>query len=315
MTGDKRPISQTTLLPEVALIIPAYNEASVLGGVLKQVLGVRGEQFWQVIVVDDGSTDETPSVLERFGDQICVVRHPSNRGYGASLKTGILSTRAENVLFFDADGQHDAADIPAFLSALKKVECVFSVRPHGAGIPLVRRPGKWILHRICNFLVGRNIPDINSGFRAGRRHLFMLMLDLLPDGFSFATTSLIYVMKSRFSHAFLPIRCHARVGNSSVRIFYDGFKTILLALRLIMLFDPLRALGYPAVALILVGVAYQVYIIAVVRLSIVGGALLSILGGFVLFLFALLGDQISSLRKEISSHHSMLWEERERQDS
>lgn len=299
----------------LAIIIPAYNEAASLASVVQRVLDVRGNRPWQVTVVDDGSTDATPAVLAEFGSSIRVIRHPANRGYGASLKTGIRDTRAENVLFLDADGQHDPSELPAFVAALERFECVFSFRPKGAGIPLLRRPGKWILHRVCNFLAATRIPDINSGFRAGRRRVFMMMLDLLPDGFSFATTSLLFVMKSRFSFTFLPIQCHGRRGSSSVRIFYDGFKTILLALRLIMLFDPLRALGYPALFLVAVGLAYQLYIIVTVRLSIVGGALLSILSGFVLFLFALLGDQVASLRKEISSHHSLLWEERERRDS
>ena len=139
----------------------------------------------------------------------------------------------------------------------------------------------------------------------------MMMLELLPDGFSFSTTSLMYVMRSRFSFVFLPIRCHARVGMSSVRILYDGMKTILLALRLIMLFDPLRTFGYPATGLIALGALYQLYIFFAFRLTIVGGALLMILAGVILFFFGLLGDQIASLRKEISSFNCLLWEDRE----
>ncbi|MFH0878231.1 MAG: glycosyltransferase family 2 protein, partial [Lentisphaerota bacterium] len=199
----------------LAIIIPVFNEKEAVGLVIEQILKVRGDQPWEVIVVDDGSIDGTGEVLEAFEGRIRVVEHPSNRGYGASLKTGILSTRAENVLFFDADGQHDAADIPAFAEALKRYECVFSERQGGQGIPAVRKPGKWILHCVCNFLAAQKIPDINSGFRAGRRLLFMRMLDLLPDGFSFSTTSLMFVIKSRFSHTFLPIQCHARTGSST----------------------------------------------------------------------------------------------------
>jgi glycosyltransferase involved in cell wall biosynthesis len=300
--------------PELAVIIPAFNEAATLVGVLDAVLALPGAKAWELIVVNDGSTDDTREVLERYKPRVRVIRHPSNRGYGASLKSGILATRAENVLFFDADGQHDAADIPAMVKALETYECVFTARPRNAGIPAVRKPGKWILHRVCNFLADQKIPDINSGFRAGRRAIYMLMLDLLPDGFSFSTTSLLYVIKSRYSRTFLPIRCHPRQGTSSVRIFYDGMKTLLLALRLIMLFDPFRVFGYPAMALIATGVAYQIYIVVTTRLTIVGGAILSILGGIILFHFGLLSDQIASLRKEISSHNSLFWEEREKRE-
>ena len=295
----------------LAVIIPAYNDAAGLEKVLPAVLAARGDAPWEIYVVDDGSTDGTAAAAARHGDAVRLLRHPSNRGYGAALKTGILATRAENVLFLDADGQHDPAEIPLLIAGLATHECVFTVRPRGAGIPWVRRPGKWILSRVCNFLAARRIPDLNCGFRAGRRHIYMRMLDLLPDGFSFSTTSLLYVLRSRFSHTFVPIHCRPRTGKSSVHIVSDGLKTLLLALRLMMLFDPMRAFGYPALALIGLGVAYQVYIFCAVRLTIVGGALLAILTGILLFFFGLLGDQIASLRKEISSYHSLRLEERE----
>jgi len=295
----------------LTIIIPAYNEEQGIGAVLDGVLALAEAKDWAVLVVDDGSTDGTPDVLARYGNRIRTLRHSSARGYGASLKTGIMATRSENVMFLDADGQHDPADIPAVADALKTRECVFTVRPRHAGIPRVRRPGKWLLHRLCNFLASRKIPDINSGFRAGRRHIYMRMLELLPDGFSFSTTSLMYVMRSRFSHVFVPIQCHARKGTSQVRIFYDGVKTLLLALRLIMLFDPMRAFGYPALWLMALGVLYQFYIFFTYRFTIVGGALLLILAGVILFFFGLLGDQIASLRKEISSFNCLLWESRE----
>jgi glycosyltransferase involved in cell wall biosynthesis len=292
----------------LAVIIPAFNEVEGIGGVLDELLAVPGAESWDLIVVDDGSTDGTRDVLARYGEKINVIRHASNRGYGASLKTGILATRATNVLFIDADGQHSPAEIPAIVEALETHECVFTKRGQNAGTPMIRKPGKWILHRVCNFLANRSIPDINSGFRAGRRHIYMMMMDLLPDGFSFSTTSLLYVMRSRFSFTFIPITCKFRVGSSSVRIVYDGVKTLLLALRLAMLFDPLRTFGYPAIAFVVIGVLYQVYIFLTYRFTIVGGALLSVLIGVLLFVFGLLGDQIASLRKEISSFAALLWE-------
>ncbi len=298
--------------PGVAIIVPVFNEQATIGAVLEGLLAARGGQGWELLVVDDGSSDGTPERLAAFADRVRVIRHPANRGYGASLKSGILATRARNVLFFDGDGQHDAADLPAFMEALQHYECVFGVRAKNAGVPGIRKPGKWILHRICNMLANQSIPDINCGFRGGRRHVFMRMLDLLPDGFSFATTSLMYVLKSRFSYTFTPIRCHFRQGTSSVRIVRDGVRTLLLALRLIMLFDPLRTLGVPALAMVMAGCIYQAYIFATAGLHIEGGSILSITIGAVLFLFGLLADQVASLRKEIGSHQSLYWEELER---
>jgi glycosyltransferase involved in cell wall biosynthesis len=292
----------------LAVIVPVFNEREAVRPVLEALLRFAENRDMEIIAVDDGSDDGTTDILAEFAGRVILRRHSSNRGYGASLKTGILATQAENVLFFDSDGQHSVEDLPKLLEQLERHECVFGARPAGVGIPLIRRPGKWLLQRVCNFLAGRKIPDLNCGLRAGRRMLFMRMLDLLPEGFSFSITSLMFVIKSRYSHVFVPVHCGPRTGKSSVRIFYDGIKSVLLALRLVMLFDPLRALGVPAVALIATGAVYQVYVILIYRLKIVGGSILAILAGILLFLFGLLADQVASLRKEISSHNSLFWE-------
>jgi glycosyltransferase involved in cell wall biosynthesis len=264
---------------------------------------------FEIVAVDDGSTDGSSEVIDRFGDRVRILRHASNHGYGAALKTGIMSTRAKNVVFFDGDGQHGVSDLKAIFDALADYECAFGQRQRGGGAPLIRRPGKWVLGKVCNFLAMRKIPDINCGLRGGRRRIYMQMLDLLPDGFSFSVTSLLYALRSRFSLVFVPVTVAARKGKSSVRIFYDGAKTVLLALRLMMLFDPMRAFGVPAVWLILIGVLYQFYIFWKTGLHIEGGAIISILAGIILFHFGMLGDQIASLRKEMSSQTSLFWEE------
>jgi glycosyltransferase involved in cell wall biosynthesis len=315
-------VEETTLRPPVSesvsgsmtIIIPSFNDLAGLRFVLKDLFALPGIERWSVIVVDDGSPEPVEDALSAYLGRLRLIRHSSNRGYGAALKTGILAARTENVLFIDADGQHDVRQIPELAAALQKYECVFTARKGSKGIPLLRRPGKWILGRVCNFLAARKIPDINCGFRAGRRHIYMMMLELLPNGFSFSTTSLMYVLRSRYSFVFLPTVCQQRIGSSSVRIVYDGLKTMLLALRLMMLFDPMRAFGYPALGLITLGVVYQIYIFYTFRLTIVGGALLSILIGVLLFFFGLLGDQIASLRKEISSFNCLLWEDLQAQE-
>jgi glycosyltransferase involved in cell wall biosynthesis len=301
-------INEPAVTSSLSVIVPAFNDAAGLEMVLKRLVDMCSDHGWELLVVDDGSTDETTAVLAVYEGRIRVIRHRSNRGYGASLKSGILAAKTENVLFMDADGQHDVAQIPELADALHDRECVFTARTSNAGIPLIRRPGKWILHKVCNFLAARKIPDINCGFRAGRRHIYMMMLELLPDGFSFSTTSLLYVMRSRFSFVFLPTTCSSRVGNSTVRIVYDGFKTMLLALRLMMLFDPMRAFGYPAFLFIAGGLSYQAYILYTYRFTIVGGSILLVLIGVLLFFLGLLGDQIASLRKEMSSFNCLLWE-------
>lgn len=293
--------------PFVAVIVPVYNEKEQVGEVIDRILAVRDAgPVWELLVVDDGSTDGTAEVLAAYGDRIRVVTHPSNYGYGAALKSGIHATRALNVIFLDADGQHDPAYIPAIIERLPKFEFVIGMRHNEEGVPLIRRPGKMVLKWVVSFLVGQKVTDVNYGYRGGRRKLYLRMLDLLPDGFSFSTTSLVYALKSRYAITYLKIPTAPRKGVSSVRIVRDGLNTLLLSLRLIMLFDPMRAFAYPALGLMAVGVLYQIYIIAVFRLTIVGGSILTILAGVILFHFGLLADQIASLRKEISAQTGML---------
>jgi glycosyltransferase involved in cell wall biosynthesis len=302
-------VTQEASSSSIAIIVPVYNEAGHVGEVLDRILQVRGDEAWEVIAVNDGATDGTDEVLSRYAGRIRVVTHLSNCGYGASLKSGIHSTRAKNVIFLDADGQHDPAYIPEIVQRLERYEFVIGIRRNQEGVPFIRRPGKMVLKLVVSFLVGKTVTDVNYGFRGGRRKQYLRMLDLLPDGFSFSTTSLVYVLKSRFATTYLEIPSTVRKGISTVRIVRDGLNTLLLSLRLIMLFDPMRAFAYPALGLILLGVLYQLYIFATFRLTIVGGALLMVLSGFLLFFLGLLGDQIASLRKEISSFNYLIWEE------
>ena len=297
---------RTHNVPFVAIIVPVFNEAEQVGEVIDRIIEVRGEAPWDLVVVDDGSTDGTAEVLAAYKDRIRVVTHPSNYGYGAALKSGIHATRALNVIFLDADGQHDPAYIPQIIERLQKYEFVVGIRRNEEGVPFIRRPGKMVLKLVVSFLVGQKITDVNYGFRGGRRRQYLRMLDLLPDGFSFSTTSLVYALKSRFAMTYLEIPTSARKGISTVRIVRDGVNTLLLALRLIMLFDPMRAFAYPALGLISLGVLYQAYIIMTYRLTIVGGSILLILAGVILFHFGLLADQIASLRKEMSAQTGLL---------
>jgi glycosyltransferase involved in cell wall biosynthesis len=301
-------------VPQIAVIVPVYNEGDHVSEVLDRILEVRGAASWEVLAVNDGSTDDTAAVLAGYAGRVRVVTHRTNYGYGASLKSGIRATRARNVIFLDADGQHDPAYIPEIVKRLDEFEFVIGTRHNEEGVPLVRRPGKAVLKLVVSFLAGRRITDVNYGFRGGRRRLYLRMLDLLPDGFSFSTTSLVYAMKSRFALTYLQMPCAPRKGVSTVRMVRDGLNTLLLSLRLIMLFDPMRAFAYPALGLISLGVFYQVYILLTYRLTIVGGSILLILAGIILFHFGLLADQIAALRKEISAQAGMLEERLENLD-
>jgi len=175
----------------VSIVIPAYQEAENISLVVRQVKAVCESLDCesQVIVVCDGSTDGTADVADEAG--AIVLRHAYNKGYGASLKSGTRAATGRTVIYIDADGQHDARDIIHLMAERKVFDMVVGARKGTAGSPVWRKPGKILLGLLANRLVGRKIPDLNSGYRALDREMALRFLPLMPDGFSFSTTSTI----------------------------------------------------------------------------------------------------------------------------
>ncbi|HEX7877898.1 MAG TPA: glycosyltransferase family 2 protein, partial [Candidatus Eisenbacteria bacterium] len=172
-------------LPPITLLIPAYNEEKGIGPVLEQVkaLGLPGE----ILVVDDGSTDKTFEAAQIPG--ITVLRHDVNRGYGQSLKTGILASKHDIVVITDADGTYPNEDIAELLSHMEHYDMVVGARTgKTVKIPLLRKPAKKFLNLLANYLAGVEIPDLNSGLRVFRKSVAREFFSILPSGFSFTTT-------------------------------------------------------------------------------------------------------------------------------
>lgn len=223
----------------VSVIIPACDEEESIAGVLAELRGVLedcGE--YELVVVDDGSTDMTARAASEAGAR--VMAHASNRGYGAALKTGIRAARYDRIVITDADGTYPASFIPGLLASLEECDMVVGARTGGqVHIPLVRRPGKWILRTLTQYVTGSSVPDFNSGLRAFRRSLFLQYRHLLPDKFSFTTTITVACLCDGLRVKFLPIDYRPRVGRSKMRAV-NFFIFIGLVLRLSTLFRPLR---------------------------------------------------------------------------
>ena len=172
----------------LTIIIPAFNEAQSLDGVLEDLKATCSHIIDQIVVVDDGSIDETAQIAEKGG--AAVIRHPQNLGYGAALKAGIRAAKTSFVLTMDADGQHQAKDILRVWELAQRytVDMVGGERKGLIHSPLWRMPGKWLLGLMANYLTKRTIPDLNSGFRLIRRDVALKYLHVCPLGFSFSTT-------------------------------------------------------------------------------------------------------------------------------
>jgi glycosyltransferase involved in cell wall biosynthesis len=277
----------------VSVVIPAYNEAAAIAGV---VAAVRAAGPWrEVIVVDDGSADETSSQASAAG--AVVVRHPYNKGNGAAVKSGIRRATGEYVLILDGDGQHQAGDARRVVEPLGEYDLVIAARTAATQATHARRFGNDALNRLASYLTGRHIPDLTSGFRGARREHLVEFLHLLPNGFSTPTTTTLAFIKAGYNVAFQPTEAKARVGASKIRFARDGLKFFMIILKIVTLFSPLRVFVPIASAAFLLGVAYGIWNVAV-HARIPNGSVLLILFSVVVFLVGLVSEQIAALRFE-----------------
>lgn len=278
----------------LTVIIPAFNEAAHIATVLDELKHGCGDFVTMVIVVDDGSLDDTGRIAREHGAE--VIKHPGNLGYGASLKSGLRRSETTYVATFDGDGQHRASDLRRLWDAREGAAMIIGARQQLIHSPLWRMPGKWVLGAVASYLVRRSIPDLNSGLRLVEREVAGRYAHLCPRGFSMSTTLTMAVLSRGWPVSFVPIDVRPRQGRSTVTVA-TGFETALLLLRIVCLFNPLR-LFVPASALIAVaGIAWGVpYALAGRGVSV--GSMLAIVTAALLFSLGLICDQVSQLRLE-----------------
>lgn len=225
----------------VSVIIPCYNEVDAIAGALAQVDAALAELGlpWEVIVVDDGSTDGTGARVD--GARHRLVRHAQNRGYGAALMSGARVAKYDCLVITDADGTYPIREIPALVRELEGADMVVGARVgNNVNVPLIRRPAKWAIGRLANYVTNARIPDINSGLRAIRRPLWERFENIFPQGFSLTTTITLAALTNGYRVIYHPIDYHARVGRSKIRPIRDTVNFTMLILRTTLLFDPLR---------------------------------------------------------------------------
>ena len=285
----------STAFGPISVVIPAFNESATIRDVVEHVYRVCSALgcAHEVIVVDDGSTDNTAELAEQAG--ATVLRQPYNKGYGASLKTGIRHATNGTIVILDADGQHDPEDIKKLLDTRGNAEMVVGARKGTAGSPLWRKPGKMLIGWLANQLTGRKIPDLNSGFRAMDREVLMRFLAIMPNGFSSSTTSTIALLRGGYSVNYIPIEVKRRSGCSTVTLA-DGLGTILLIFRLITLFAPLRICLPVSLVTAAIGCYYIVHGYLSTGTASIRG-ILALLASVLFFLFGLLIDQVSAIRR------------------
>ena len=220
-----------------SIVIPAKNEA---GAIAKVVAGAR-EHYpdAEIIVVDDGSGDDTAKVAEEAGAK--VVQHPESLGNGAAVKAGARAASGDIIAFMDGDGQHDAAEFGKLLEKLDAgYDMVIGARDSGSHANFGRLYANGIYNLVASWLTGRRIPDLTSGFRVARADLFKKFLYLLPNGFSYPTTITMAFLRSGYPICFEPIPVAKRIGKSHIRPIKDGLRFMVIIFKIATLYSPLK---------------------------------------------------------------------------
>ncbi len=281
-------------MPSVSIILPAYNEERVIGSVVRAVLDVA-EDDWEVIVVDDGSTDET---VERASiDGVVVIRHPYNKGNGAAVKTGLRAATGDLVCLMDADGQHDPAQIADLLAALETYDLVIGARQHGGAGGIFRRVGNAFYNRLATYLSTQEVLDLTSGFRAAWRDKILEFIPLFPNGFSYPTTSTLAFIKAGYNVGYVPITASKRVGKSKIRLFQDGPKFAVIVMRIIVLFSPMRIFLPASILMFITGTIYGTYTV-ITETDVTDATVLLFTMSLVTFFIGLVSEQIALMRFE-----------------
>ena len=276
-----------------SVLVPAYNEGHAIDGLID---ALRRQARWQeIIVVDDGSTDGTGEKATLAGAR--VLRHPYNKGNGAAIKTALRAAEGIYVLIVDADGQHRPDDTTRLVSYLDQYELVIGARSGDSQASWSRRVGNTLLNRIASYLTGRDIPDLTSGFRAARRDCMLEFIHLFPNGFSTPTTSTMSFIRAGYSVRFEPVVAAQRSGSSKIRLGSDGARFVLILLKVITIFSPLRLFVPISGALFAVGAGYAAWTV-VTQSHITNSSVLLILSSIVILLIGLVSEQIASLRSE-----------------
>lgn len=258
--------AKTSEIDGLSVVIPVYNEVNVVLDEIRHILDIlNGMDFpTELIVVDDGSSDGTADLLKQAEEAFLLVASDANAGYGASLKKGIRQAKHPIVAITDADNTYPNEQIPIMLEQMHEADMVVGART-GANvhIPLIRRPAKWVLNRIANYLSNADIPDLNSGLRLFRTDIAKRYFHILPSRFSFTTTITLAMLADGYRVKFHSIDYHKREGSSKIKPS-DAIGFFVLVLRTITYFSPLRT--FVPMSIILAGIGglkllYDIFII------------------------------------------------------
>ena len=284
MTGATNSIS-------LSIIIPARNEAAIIADVVSSVRHIYGDA--EIVVVDDGSTDDTANLAEQAGAR--VVSHPVSLGNGAAIKAGARAATGEILVMMDGDGQHKAADIATLIDKLDKgYDMAIGARDSGSHAGFGRLAANGLYNVFASMISGHRIRDLTSGFRAVRADLFKRFLYLLPNGFSYPTTITMAFLRSGFPITFVPIKADDRVGKSHIRPIRDGLRFLAIIFKIATLYAPLKIFLPISGFFFVSGLSYYAYTYFTMG-RFTNMSMLIISASVIIFLIGLISEQITAL--------------------
>jgi len=282
---------------EATIIIPSFNEEKGIKSVLESMKKFSSK--FEIIVVDDGSKDATSRIVNKFPG-VKLIRHDVNKGYGASIKTGVRQASSNIIIITDADATYPSQRIPDLLKKYREgnIDMVVGARTgENVKIPLIRKPAKWFIKKLADYLSGENIIDINSGLRLIRKDLISKFNRILPEGFSFTMTITLALLTNGYRVEYIPIDYHKREGKSKLRPLRDTYGFLKLIVRTVLYFQPLKVFMPLSFLFFIVGFILLLYRIFIAEAFVTTITLL-FMAAFQLFIVGLLADLIDKRMKD-----------------
>lgn len=275
----------------LSIILPAKNEGAALKDLLPRLRLAQPEA--EIIVVDDGSTDDTRDICAGAG--VTCLSSPYSMGNGAAIKRGTRAASGDMLVFMDGDGQHDPADIARLLEKLGQgYDMVVGARDWSSQAGVGRGVANTIYNWLATRMTGHMVADLTSGYRAVKADRFREFLHLLPNGFSYPTTSTMAFFRSAYPVAYVPIKAAQRVGKSHIKPIKDGIRFLLIIFKIATLYSPLKLFAPASAVFFLLGSAnYLRTFFEYGRLT--NGSTLMWSAAVIVFLIGLVSEQITAL--------------------
>lgn len=298
-TSDETCVMPTAIENlKISIILPAKNESKALAPIIIRIR--KRFPGAEIIVVNDGSTDDTADEARAAG--ATVISHPYSKGNGAAIKTGARAASGNWLVLMDADGQHDPADIPRLLGRIGEGhDMVVGARQRGSQANLGRGIANNFYNRLASYMTGHRVEDLTSGFRVVCSKKFLEFIYLLPNGFSYPTTSTMAFFRAGFSVAYEPIHTAKRIGDSHVHPLKDGIRFLLIIFKIGTLYSPLKLFAPLAMLFFAIGMGWYGYtFLSMNRFTNMSALFMT--GSFIVFMMGLISEQITALMYKDSSN-------------